>query len=421
MRRIEDQVSGKLSRVALVVIFLLISAFLSANPLNDRKENAGSDSPFKMDKGSYIVAGVFRYFENAVRYSDFLFSHGISSRYGYYPGKGWYYVFIGYANQRDEAKSACLRHRRTRLLSEAWVLTIIDDYESHETRDIARGDTRTEKTPGESHFLPADIDHQATPVVQSAREDQPAASTQEEPMSPGKTNIMFYFRAYNARTHEPVDAAIDVIDPVQLKELAKFEANTLSVFEKPTGTNSLLTISDRFGYRKMEHQIDLNNIAGSSPSLSLSGDTVFIDFELSRLKTGDIVTMYNVYFFNNAAVMKPESRYEVNQLLEMLQENENYQIVIHGHTNGNGYGPIIKMQDRDVNFFALSSDNKEGKGSARQLSLERASAIQRYLAHQGITMKRMKVKGWGGKKMLYQANDPKAKQNVRVEVEIKSE
>ena len=32
--------------------------------------------------------------------------------------------------------------------------------------------------------------------------------------------------------------------------------------------------------------------------------------------------MYNVYFFTNAAIMKPESKFELNSLLAMLEENE---------------------------------------------------------------------------------------------------
>jgi outer membrane protein OmpA-like peptidoglycan-associated protein len=79
------------------------------------------------------------------------------------------------------------------------------------------------------------------------------------------------------------------------------------------------------------------------------------------------------------------------------------------------------MREDDNDFFALSQKNKEGKGSAAQLSKERAAIIKRYLQFKGIDKERMEIKGWGGKQMLYQKDDPNAKRNVRVEIEIVSE
>ena len=130
--------------------------------------------------------------------------------------------------------------------------------------------------------------------------------------------------------------------------------------------------------------------------------------------------MYNVYYYNDAAVMRPESRYEVNSLVEMMKENPNYKIRIHGHTNGKSPGKIITMGDSD-SFFALADDNNEGFGSAKQLSKERAEIIKSYLVHEGIAADRMEVKAWGGRRMLYDKFSTQAKHNVRVEIEILEE
>ena len=130
------------------------------------------------------------------------------------------------------------------------------------------------------------------------------------------------------------------------------------------------------------------------------------------------MTMYNVYFYNDAAVMKPESRYELNSLLDMLKENDNYEIKLHGHTNGNSPGKIIKLKEDDNNFFNVTENNVSGYGSAKDLSTERSLTIKRWLEEKGIDTKRVSIKGWGGKKMIYNKNDPLAKRNIRVEVEI---
>jgi outer membrane protein OmpA-like peptidoglycan-associated protein len=143
-----------------------------------------------------------------------------------------------------------------------------------------------------------------------------------------------------------------------------------------------------------------------------------VRFNLQWHKKGDIITMYNVYFYNDAAIMKPESKYELNCLLDMLKQNPSYIIKLHGHTNGNSPGKIIKLKPDDDHFFQITSNNEEVFGSAKELSLERAYTIKRYLIAHGISADRMTVKGWGGKKMIYNKNDPLAKRNVRVEVEI---
>jgi outer membrane protein OmpA-like peptidoglycan-associated protein len=143
---------------------------------------------------------------------------------------------------------------------------------------------------------------------------------------------------------------------------------------------------------------------------------VSVPFELVRLQKGDIAVMYNVYFFKDAAVMRPESRFEVNSLLEMLKENPKYRIRIHGHTNGGSHGKIISMGE-GKNFFSLTG-SREGFGSAKKLSEERARVIHTYLTENGIAAHRTHVKAWGGKRPIQDKHSTRASENVRVEIEI---
>jgi outer membrane protein OmpA-like peptidoglycan-associated protein len=127
--------------------------------------------------------------------------------------------------------------------------------------------------------------------------------------------------------------------------------------------------------------------------------------------------MYNVYFFKDAAIMRPESRFEVNSLLDMLNENPKYKIKLHGHTNGGAAGKIISMAKDSDNFFSLNK-TKDGFGSAKQLSESRADIIRNYMISKGIEPSRMEVKAWGGKRPLQDKHSARAQENVRVEVEI---
>ena len=148
-------------------------------------------------------------------------------------------------------------------------------------------------------------------------------------------------------------------------------------------------------------------------------DTVLIvDFKLQRYTKGDLVTMYNVYFFKDAAIMRPESQYEVKQLLYMLRENPEYRISIMGHTNGNNKGPIIEMEKGSTAYFSREGATNESFGSAKNLSQSRADLIRNYLISQGIDANRMVAMGFGGKKSIYDKFDNLAYKNVRVEIEI---
>ena len=76
--------------------------------------------------------------------------------------------------------------------------------------------------------------------------------------------------------------------------------------------------------------------------------------------------------------------------------------------------------DKPGNFYSLSN-TRQGGGSAKKLSEERALVIREYLISSGISADRMKVEAWGGKKPIHDKNSARAHENVRVEIEILSE
>ena len=109
--------------------------------------------------------------------------------------------------------------------------------------------------------------------------------------------------------------------------------------------------------------------------------------------------------------------YTIVPMDEMMKENPKYRIKIHGHTNGKAHGKIITLNEDSQEYFSLR-DTKEGFGSAKKLSQERAQLLKTYLVNSGIDEKRLVVKAWGGKKPIYDKMSPQAQSNVRVEIEI---
>lgn len=137
------------------------------------------------------------------------------------------------------------------------------------------------------------------------------------------------------------------------------------------------------------------------------------------IKKGDTETLDYIFFYRDAAVLRPESKYEVDRLVQIMKSHPNEKIRIHGHTNGNDKGKIIKMKPKSAEFFSLDG-TVEDYGSAEKLSELRAAAIRDYLITNGISSKRMSIKAWGGKKPLFAVDDDKAEANVRVEIEVLS-
>jgi outer membrane protein OmpA-like peptidoglycan-associated protein len=225
----------------------------------------------------------------------------------------------------------------------------------------------------------------------------------------------FLFKVFRASDQTSIDGDIDAIDNEKTKKIGTYKAN-VHVKLPNSKLNQVSFVCEVFGYRKVQRNIDYANPEGEDITRDEAG-AVVVPFELMRLQKGDIAVMYNVYFFKDAAIMRPESRYEVNSLLEMLNENVKYKIKLHGHTNGNAAGKIISMSKKSENFFSLH-DTHDGIGSAKQLSEDRAAVIRRYMISNGIDPARIEVKAWGGKRAIHDKHSSRAQENVRVEVEI---
>ncbi len=249
--------------------------------------------------------------------------------------------------------------------------------------------------------------------------DTAHARVNEEPLtSEDVVGKNFYFKLFRASNNAVVEGDVDAIDFEKSRLMATYKGNNPVKVLMPAGKSKQVSfVCEVFGYRKLQKEFDP---AGPSEEFYLDEDgNLVLPFELIRLQKGDIAIMYNVFFFKDAGVMRPESRYEVNNLLELLNENPSYKIVIHGHTNGNAAGKIISMGSTE-NYYSLTG-TKEGFGTAKNLSEERALVMKKYLISKGVDAERMDIQAWGGKKPIHDKHAVRANENVRVEIEILSD
>ncbi|UII32881.1 OmpA family protein [Fulvivirga ulvae] len=379
---------------------------------------------------SYVVIGAFAYQNNAIRFTAYAREQSLDANYALNPDRNLYYVYVFSSPNVTEAIQEVRRVRAIAGFGDAWVYqgslgesTIsTPTVKTYQEEDIEQIDEAYE--PEETGAEPSEEEEfleQEEELVMEESEPEIAEEVSENRIDKREGYYYLYFNAINKKTLKEVKGNIKILDLERIKEIGQGKTHEIVELRDPNnGTRRIKLISDIFGFREIQHEVDLDDPVNDTTKAytSVVGDSIIVDFELQRFKKGDVIVMYNVYFFIDAAIMKPESVYELNSFLDMLTENQNLKVMIHGHTNGNSHGKIIHLNPDDKNFFNINANHQETVGSAKKLSLFRAEAIKEWMLQQGISEDRIEVKGWGGKRMLYDKFDPLAHKNVRVEVEI---
>lgn len=377
-----------------------------------------------LQKGYYIVVAAYRigqekYMEG---YVEKLNSSGKHTKYGYDAGRKFYYIYLDYYTDFDESIQEMLNTRKTGGFTDAWVRIMKEGENPVPLQEKAIVQPQEKEIEKPQPIIDEKPAQKEEPVIEKTKEEKVEESVKEEKMiaQPALKEASVLFYLYNPTTSEPIEGQVEVIDSDVSKLVKKYNAHEVFPIPDPRNrSGKVLLIGSSFGYRKVEHDIVFNEITPENlpEYIEWRENHYIVKFDLARLQRGDIETLYNVYFFNDAAVMMPDSKYELDRLLEFMNSNSAYKIVLHGHTNGNARGKIIKMGP-SKNFFELSQDVIDGSGTAKELSNERAKTIKEWLVSKGIEANRIEVKAWGGSRMIHDKNSSNARRNVRVEVEV---
>jgi outer membrane protein OmpA-like peptidoglycan-associated protein len=416
--------------LVLIALFVSVSTTLFAQ--NDTE----------LAPGYYVVVGAYAQSrENiAQNYVEALTRRGLDAHYGYNSSRRLYFVYLRFFDNLKESLHDMYTTRKQAEFSDSWVRVVPGDI-------VAKGTEQPKQTaatkPKETSTV-TQAPTTATSTTTASSTPTPAAAVvepaSERPADPRDTvtvtdnppikqynpvtlgNTEVFLSLFQGRNNRIVDGEVKVIDTDRAKLLKNVKGNEYLMIPDPKSPSGKVTlIAEVFGYRKIQQEINypLPLQDTVKPEIDYLGTTFVINFDMVRYHKGDIATLYNVYFYNDAAIMDPRSKYELNSLLQMMQENPKYKITLHGHTNGNYHGKIFVLGD-NKDFFSLKGA-KETVGSAKELSEQRAGVIKEYLVANGIATERIEVKAWGGKRPLYDKHSPNARQNVRVEVEINEE
>ncbi len=392
-----------------------------------------SQDNVELAPGYYVVVSAYAKSREqvAINYVDLLKQKGYDAQHGFNTSRNLYFVYINYFTTLKESLQEMKRIRSKGEFSDAWVRVVTGDIQVNApsttvlatprpVMDRAKPKPVQQSNEINQQQLEDSLRAQASPVLPDVEITDTEEIVQHEKMTLGNTEV--FLSLFNGRNNRIVDGEVQVVDTDRTRAITKVKGNEYLLLPDPKSTSGQLTlICEAFGYRKVQHEINYPlPLADTVKSfIDLMGTTVVVNFDLVRYHKGDIATLYNVYFYNDAALMLPESKFELGSLLQLMQENPRYRIKLHGHSNGNYHGKILSVGP-DKNYFSLEGA-KQGSGSATDLSRERAEVIKDYLVSNGIDAARMEIKAWGGKRPLYDKRSANAKKNVRVEVEILQE
>ncbi len=395
-----------------------------------------------LPKGYYIVVAVYRSGQEsyAQRYSSKLNDGGLHTAYG--SDKKYCYVYLNQYSDFTESVKQMLKVRTDGAFADAWVYTIREGSATNDTPvTVAKTESQPQKTAPqpvvkveEKKMEQKAAVQEQKAVVQATEEkkvDTTSVVTEVIDNPPAKPvylpqtlrNTPVFLSLFNSTDNKIIDGDIEVIDTENGKLIAKVKGNTYVTLPNPgTKSGRITLINNTFGFRKEQLELSYKNTEADTvqPYVSLVGNFYMVNFGLAKIHKGDISTLYNVYFYNDAAVMLPESKYQLNSLLQLMNENAKFKIVLHGHTNGGGGGKITYMGP-SKDFFNITKDAVQGSGSAKELSEARANTIREWLMAQKIDESRITVKGWGGSRMIHDKNSLHARRNIRVDVEVVDE
>ncbi|MFM9839718.1 MAG: OmpA family protein [Cyclobacteriaceae bacterium] len=406
-----------------LVLFVLTVAFnLKVSATNGQLDAKNSN---------YVVIGAFSIPKNAIEFTENAKKQNFKAEFAINPNRNLFYVYVLHTGDKKMAFDEANKLRTGSPFDDTWVYTGLlgEDLELGKGNDlnpvtgekILKIEANDQNTTSLLTASTISIPEKINTVKQSTEAEKLAqavelvqVSTVEEVEEGSKKFLFKIFTASNKDIQGDVD--LMDLDKTKPRKMASYRGNEPVNVKPANKSGNIALVCEVFGYRKIQTVTNFNQ-PQATEGITLEENKTIVPFELVRLKKGDYAVMYNVFFYKDAGIMRPESKYEVNSLLDMLKENPKYKIRIHGHTNGNAHGKVVSMGD-SKNFFALTADVKEGSGSAKKLSEERAKVIQSYLINQGVNPARMQVKAWGGKKPVYEEDHALAQANVRVEIEI---
>ncbi|MCL2416885.1 MAG: OmpA family protein [Bacteroidales bacterium] len=196
---------------------------------------------------------------------------------------------------------------------------------------------------------------------------------------------------FDARTHLPLDARLEIINLRTGQVVARAEADEVSgefLVTLPSDGSYALNIS-REGYLFHSEHFEFGDIANQIQPIT-------IDVPLAQIQQGESIVLRNIFFATAEYALQPESIQELERLVRFMNENPGVRIEISGHTDNVG----------SVSFNQRLSEN-------------RAKSVYDFLISRGIRSDRLEFAGYGMSRPVAPNDTEEGRaQNRRTEIQI---
>ncbi len=193
----------------------------------------------------------------------------------------------------------------------------------------------------------------------------------------------------NGQTNSPIGASIYFEDLTTGKEVGEALSNPVTGAFRivlPYGANYGIRAESK-GFFSISENFDLTDV---KEYVEVKKDLV-----LAPIQVGEAIQLKNIFFEQGLAVLKDQSKPELDRLILFLENNPSIKIELHGHT-----------------------DNVGTKSGLLKLSKERVRAVKSYLMKNGISPGRITGKGFGAS-LPMQINDTEQHRKLNRRVEFK--
>lgn len=372
----------------------------------------------------YVVIGAFKNEVNAQRYCAYAEEQNLPALYALNEGRGIYYVYVRATQTKDVADDILGRLKTNTIFRDAWVFNgQLSGTEVGTPAPMQRQNSAPEEVKQSEPALAIEEVPQHVPAEQpeaifeeTRSASSPASGETIEKAKP--VGRPFIFKLTNEETGAVVKGLVRLQETEKAQQFRGFNANE-TVYVPAPGNKSgkWIVVCHVLGYRQSKRPVVYDKAAEIQGATIGPEEEVVIPIALQRVRRGDYVEMEGVKFFNNSALFTPGSERELEELVAMMGENPDYQIRLHGHTNGKESRDIVSL-GTSTDMFNPDISNAKSHASAKELSLLRAELVKSYLVKKGIDPSRISTKGEGGAQMIYDPKGTLAGLNDRVEVEV---
>lgn len=363
----------------------------------------------------YVVIGGFQNEENARQYCAYAHEQNLPAVYAFNEERKLYYVYVRATQTKDVADDILSRVKSGTVFRDAWVFN----------GALTGGSAIARKPAPPANRIPEEP--QAPVVIEQPVEPEPQVtrpSTVPETVAPKAEEAKpvgrpFVFRLLDKETGDELEGIVRLQEDDRAQQFRGFKSNEKVYVPAPTNRSGRwYVICQVLGFRQMRKPMVYAKAQEEHGATLGPDQEIIVPFELQRVRRGDYIEMENVKFYNNAALLAPGSELELDRLVAMMEENSDYEIRLHGHTNGNDPRDIVSL-GTSTDFFTPNTSNAKTHSTAKELALLRAELIKSYLVSKGIDASRISTKGEGGTQMIFDPSGTLAGLNDRVEVEIR--